>query len=199
MEEGCCVSAPGKVLVAGGYLVTLRPHPGLVFSVSARLYAAVGPAAAPASSPATLNGGADQNEFGLVVDSPQFRKTFRFSAALAAADGSSEPHLLLRNSYVIIISYKPFPFYFYLCILFICLFIYLLVFVCRSGEANEFIETTLVSALTAGVGLLGVDSFRVCLRSFTWSQQRRVRCVRATGECDRSLLCFWCRRGWARA
>lgn len=121
------MSAPGKVLVAGGYLVTLRPHPGLVFSVSARLYAAVGPAAAPASSPATLNGGADQNEFGLVVDSPQFRKTFRFSAALAAADGSSEPHLLLRNS---------------------------------SGEANEFIETTLVSALTAGVGLLGVDSFR---------------------------------------
>ncbi len=96
-EEGCCVSAPGKVLVAGGYLVTLRPHPGLVFSVSARLYAAVRPAAAPASSPATLNGGADPHEFGLVVDSPQFRKTFRFSATLAAADGTSEPHLLLHN------------------------------------------------------------------------------------------------------
>jgi phosphomevalonate kinase len=103
MEEGCCVSAPGKVLVAGGYLVTLRPHPGLVFSVSARLYAAVRPAAAPASSPATLNGGADPHEFGLVVDSPQFRKTFRFSAALA--DGTSEPHLLLRNLCVLLIYF----------------------------------------------------------------------------------------------
>jgi hypothetical protein len=133
MEEGCCVSAPGKVLVAGGYLVTLRPHPGLVFSVSARLYAAVGSAAAPASSPATLNGGADQNEFGLVVDSPQFRKTFPFSAALAAADGSSEPHLLLRNLYVILISYKPFPFLFlfmHFIYLFICLFICLFIGVC---------------------------------------------------------------------
>jgi phosphomevalonate kinase len=95
MEEGCCVSAPGKVLVAGGYLVTLRPHPGLVFSVSARLYAAVQPIA-----PLPETEHHRQHEFELVVDSPQFRKTFRFSAALTSTStGSSEPYLLLRNLY----------------------------------------------------------------------------------------------------
>jgi hypothetical protein len=34
-------------------------------------------------------------------------------------------------------------------------------FVRRSGEANEFIETTLVSALTAGVGMLDIHDFKV--------------------------------------
>ncbi|VAI07664.1 unnamed protein product [Triticum turgidum subsp. durum] len=36
-------SAPGKVLVAGGYLVLERPNPGLVLSTSARFYAIVRP------------------------------------------------------------------------------------------------------------------------------------------------------------
>ena len=50
-------------------------------------------------------------------------------------------------------------------------------FVCRSGEANEFIETTLVSVLTAGVGLLGVDGFRVCLQSFTRPGHTAAACA----------------------
>ncbi|XP_024526366.1 phosphomevalonate kinase, peroxisomal [Selaginella moellendorffii] len=37
------VSAPGKVLIAGGYLVLERPNPGLVLSTSARFYATVKP------------------------------------------------------------------------------------------------------------------------------------------------------------
>ncbi|KAM0847799.1 hypothetical protein ACQ4PT_054794 [Festuca glaucescens] len=36
-------SAPGKVLVAGGYLVLERPNPGLVLSTTARFYAIVRP------------------------------------------------------------------------------------------------------------------------------------------------------------
>ena len=40
---GRVASAPGKVLVAGGYLVLERPNAGLVLSTSARFYAIVRP------------------------------------------------------------------------------------------------------------------------------------------------------------
>jgi hypothetical protein len=36
-----CVSAPGKVLLAGGYLVLDRAHAGVVVSTSARFYTAI--------------------------------------------------------------------------------------------------------------------------------------------------------------
>ena len=43
------VSAPGKVLITGAYLVLEKPHAGLVLSTSARFYAIVKPIhAAPA-------------------------------------------------------------------------------------------------------------------------------------------------------
>lgn len=39
----------------------------------------------------------------------------------------------------------------------------------RTGDRNEFIELTLVSVLTAGAGLMGIDAFRVtslaCIRT----------------------------------
>jgi phosphomevalonate kinase len=94
--QGHCVSAPGKVLVAGGYLVTLRPHPGLVFSVSARLYAAVQPLPPPHP---VLPSTTELHKFELVVESPQFRKSFRFVVSLLADATTSEPYLLLRNLY----------------------------------------------------------------------------------------------------
>jgi phosphomevalonate kinase len=37
----CKASAPGKVLVAGGYLVLLRPNVGIVVGMSARFSAQV--------------------------------------------------------------------------------------------------------------------------------------------------------------
>jgi phosphomevalonate kinase len=37
----CTASAPGKVLVAGGYLVLLRPNVGIVVGMSARFTATV--------------------------------------------------------------------------------------------------------------------------------------------------------------
>jgi phosphomevalonate kinase len=68
------VSAPGKVLLTGGYLVTVRPNQGLVFSVDARCYALVesfrnsATAAADAISPASVE---------IRVTSPQFRDSAR--------------------------------------------------------------------------------------------------------------------------
>jgi phosphomevalonate kinase len=41
MSARTIVSSPGKVLVAGGYVVLERPNPGLVVAVSQRVYAVV--------------------------------------------------------------------------------------------------------------------------------------------------------------
>lgn len=55
------VSAPGKVLLAGGYLVLDRRHRGLVFALDARVSVVVAPDAAPGRAPDELR-----------VESPQF-------------------------------------------------------------------------------------------------------------------------------
>ena len=76
------VSAPGKVLLAGGYLVLDRAYTGLVFGLSARIHVAVQDAVAPPSAAADI-----------VVRSPQFREAeWRYccrvgapAAAVAAA------------------------------------------------------------------------------------------------------------------
>lgn len=96
--QASVVSAPGKVLVAGGYLITQRPHTGLVFSVSARLYAAV----RPLSEGSSDDGG--DGPFHLRVESPQFRKCYRFRADLHAGD-SQPTYLVLQNLYAPIIPY----------------------------------------------------------------------------------------------
>ncbi len=41
MRSSVAVSAPGKVLLAGGYLVLDRQHTGLVFGLSARIHVIV--------------------------------------------------------------------------------------------------------------------------------------------------------------
>src|SRR4051812_25260903 len=38
MASTVCCSAPGKVLITGGYLILERPHAGLVLTVNARFY-----------------------------------------------------------------------------------------------------------------------------------------------------------------
>jgi phosphomevalonate kinase len=42
MATTTAVSAPGKVLVTGGYLVLERPNAGLVLALSARFHVQVG-------------------------------------------------------------------------------------------------------------------------------------------------------------
>jgi phosphomevalonate kinase len=41
MAQTTCISAPGKVLIAGGYLVLDRAHSGVVVSTSSRFYTTI--------------------------------------------------------------------------------------------------------------------------------------------------------------
>ena len=66
------VSAPGKVLLAGGYLVLDREHTGLVFGLSARIHVIVKEAVT-----------AESAEPLIVVKSPQFIEAeWRYSTAI---------------------------------------------------------------------------------------------------------------------
>lgn len=58
------VSAPGKVLLAGGYLVLDRAYTGLVFGLDARIHARIGPL--------ETTSGVKLEE--IIVRSPQFRE-----------------------------------------------------------------------------------------------------------------------------
>lgn len=72
------VSAPGKVLLAGGYLVLDRAYTGLVFGLSARINVV---AQEIRTSP-----GVQLSE--IVVESPQFLEAqWRYGYRLADADG----------------------------------------------------------------------------------------------------------------
>ena len=60
------ISAPGKVLLAGGYLVVDRAYTGLVFGLSARIHVLV----KPLPLPQTLSRDVHINH--ILVRSPQF-------------------------------------------------------------------------------------------------------------------------------
>ena len=72
------VSAPGKVLLCGGYLVLEQPNTGLVVSVSARLHATVTTEPLPASDQAEATG-SDALLCKVRVHSPQFAATFDYT------------------------------------------------------------------------------------------------------------------------
>lgn len=59
-------SAPGKVLLAGGFLVLDRKHRGLVFGLDARIHVCV-----DASSAAAATSESNRN---IIVKSPQFER-----------------------------------------------------------------------------------------------------------------------------
>lgn len=62
VHDAVAVSAPGKVLLAGGYLVLDRAYTGLVFGLSARIHVVVRPI--PPQNGVTLS--------EIEVTSPQF-------------------------------------------------------------------------------------------------------------------------------
>ncbi|KFY43985.1 hypothetical protein V494_01705, partial [Pseudogymnoascus sp. VKM F-4513 (FW-928)] len=62
------VSAPGKVLLAGGYLVLDRAHTGLVFGLSARIHVIV----QDSHTDAAEGEGREAKKAVMVVKSPQF-------------------------------------------------------------------------------------------------------------------------------
>ena len=68
------VSAPGKVLLTGGYLVLEAPNPGLVAAVSARFYTTI----LPCTSPSPGGEG-----YHLVVHSPQFHETREYTVSVS--------------------------------------------------------------------------------------------------------------------
>lgn len=71
------VSAPGKVLLAGGYLVLDRKYTGLVFGLSARINVIAG----------TSNDSNNTTASEILVDSPQFLGAQWRYAYTAAAEG----------------------------------------------------------------------------------------------------------------
>ncbi|KAK0923792.1 phosphomevalonate kinase [Friedmanniomyces endolithicus] len=78
VRNAVAVSAPGKVLLAGGYLVLDREYTGLVFGLDARIHVNV--QAIPTSSGVTLN--------EIVVQSPQFQDAaWEYGYRLAERDG----------------------------------------------------------------------------------------------------------------
>ena len=81
------VSAPGKVLLAGGYLVLDRAHTGLVFGLSARIHVQV--------QDIETSSGVELSE--IVVQSPQFREAlWNYGYHLKEAHGGVEVTQLLR-------------------------------------------------------------------------------------------------------
>ena len=75
------VSAPGKVLLAGGYLVVDRAHTGLVLGLDARIHVLVEPLV-------TLDG-VTLSE--IVVKSPQFHDAeWRYGYRIGENDGGVE-------------------------------------------------------------------------------------------------------------
>ena len=72
------VSAPGKVLLAGGYLVLDRKYNGLVFGLDARIHVSV--------SPVESTSGVSFSE--ITVESPQFREAvWRYGYRVCEDDG----------------------------------------------------------------------------------------------------------------
>lgn len=72
------VSAPGKVLLTGGFLVLDRKHTGLVFGLDARIHVHI--------KPLRTSPGVTLQE--IIVQSPQFRQaTWRYGFSTAPHDG----------------------------------------------------------------------------------------------------------------
>jgi len=82
------VSAPGKVLLAGGYLVLDREHTGLVFGLDARICCVI------SSSPSDSKVGTGE----VLVESPQFLGAeWRFGVDVeVGADGEAEGKGVVR-------------------------------------------------------------------------------------------------------
>jgi len=77
-NDTVAVSAPGKVLLAGGYLVLDRAYTGLVFGLDARIHVVISHASTPAAGDAP----------DIVVTSPQFKDTiWEYTLKLASQSG----------------------------------------------------------------------------------------------------------------
>lgn len=93
------VSAPGKVLLAGGYLVLDRDYTGLVFGLDARIHVCV--------DPIQTEEGVTLSE--IIVTSPQFvGAVWEFGYRLVEADGGIELTQLRRYVDILPVCYVSF-------------------------------------------------------------------------------------------
>ena len=90
MNAAVAVSAPGKVLLAGGYLVLDREYTGLVFGLDARIHVVVQPHPE----------GTDAAWGGILVRSPQFKDGEWSHEVEYTADGSIRVRQRLNTPYV---------------------------------------------------------------------------------------------------
>lgn len=108
------VSSPGKVLIAGGYLVLSPAYPGLVIATESRFYSVVAPAAGEPTKTATT--------VPITIRSPQFvDATWRFlldieagTLQLSQSSADSEyagrsPFLCLSLIYALALAYQKVP------------------------------------------------------------------------------------------
>jgi phosphomevalonate kinase len=93
-----CVSAPGKVLITGGYLVLDPKYSGLVLGTSSRFYTAISSTSEPSAHE-------EQTKINVSLHSPQFHYETRYTFICDAQTGISK--LLLpddsnykRNPYI---------------------------------------------------------------------------------------------------
>jgi phosphomevalonate kinase len=79
-----CCSAPGKVLITGGYLILERPNAGLVLTVNARFYSLIEPFAAkgPKTESELSKLNQENGTFIIEVISPQFHHSELYSLKL---------------------------------------------------------------------------------------------------------------------
>ncbi|SPO20457.1 related to ERG8 - phosphomevalonate kinase [Ustilago trichophora] len=87
------VSAPGKVLVAGGYLVLDPAYPGLVVSTSSRFYCHAQSQASSASQ-----GSAGESTCTITVRSPQFVDAVWVYRASIVKDGQGKQHWITEQT-----------------------------------------------------------------------------------------------------
>ena len=92
-SQAKAVSAPGKVLLTGGYLVLDRKHTGLVFGLNARIHVHVQPLAVDVGA---------ESLGEIVVRSPQFREAqWRYSKQNVESHGGIKvtqvPEYVLRK------------------------------------------------------------------------------------------------------
>lgn len=93
------VSAPGKVLFAGGYLVLDRQHTGLVFGLNARIHVRIDPRER-----------SSRREISIDVHSPQFQDArWHYIWAPGASDSAATSGYQIRQYVLALQLDKKYP------------------------------------------------------------------------------------------
>jgi phosphomevalonate kinase len=99
MEEEIVVSAPGKVLIAGGYLVLDPAYSGLVISTTSKFYAVIRPLKPGTTAPAPATSATSAPPPLVRVRSPQFLNAeWRYAVQIGDGDGASRADVVPLES-----------------------------------------------------------------------------------------------------